>query len=68
MTTRNGGELPINFALELASDLDAMDAFAEMSEASQQACIDESLKMNTRSEMQEYVSSIKRKHREKTRY
>ena len=41
MISKSGNELPIGFALELATDLDAMDAFAEMSENEQQSCIDE---------------------------
>ena len=60
MMSKSGNELPINFALELATDLDAMDAFAEMSENEQQNCIDESRRMNTKQEMHEYVASIKK--------
>lgn len=59
MTLKDGSELPINFAIELATDLDAMDAFAEMSESEQQNCIIGSEKINTKAEMHEYVKSIK---------
>lgn len=59
MTSKNGNELPIAFALELATDLDAMDAFAQMSENDQQCCIDESRRMSTKQEMRDYVSSLK---------
>ena len=59
MTSKSGNELPIGFALELATDLDAMDAFAEMSENEQQSCIDESRRMSTKQEMHNYVASLK---------
>lgn len=37
--------------MELASDLDAMDIFAEMSENDQQVWIDGARRMNTKDEM-----------------
>ncbi len=58
MISKTGNELPIGFAMELASDLDAMDAFAEMSENDQQVWIDGARRMNTRDEMRNYVHSI----------
>ena len=44
--------------MELASDLDAMDIFAEMSENDQQDWIDGARRMNTKDEMRNYVHSI----------
>ena len=58
MISKTGNELPIGFAMELASDLDAMDAFAEMSENDQQVWIDGARRMNTKEEMRGYVHSI----------
>lgn len=51
MISKTGNELPIGFAMELASDLDAMDIFAEMSENDQQVWIDGARRMNTKDEM-----------------
>ena len=48
MISKTGNELPIGFAMELASDLDAMDIFAEMSENDQQVWIDGARRMNTK--------------------
>ena len=62
MISKSGNELPIGFAVELASDLDAMDAFAEMSENDQQNWIDGSRRMNTKQEMQDYVHSLVQKN------
>lgn len=58
MISKTGNELPIGFAMELASDLDAMDIFAEMSENDQQVWIDGARRMNTKDEMRRYVHSI----------
>ena len=58
MISKTGNELPIGFAMELASDLDAMDAFSEMNENDQQVWIDGARRMNTRDEMRNYVHSI----------
>lgn len=58
MISKTGSELPIGFAMELAMDLDAMDAFAEMSENDQQVWIDGARRMNTKDEMHHYVHSI----------
>ncbi|MFR1518146.1 MAG: hypothetical protein ACLSVG_05135 [Clostridia bacterium] len=58
MISKTGNELPIGFAMELATDLDAMDIFAEMSENDQQVWIDGARRMNTREEMRNYVHSI----------
>ena len=58
MISKTGNELPIGFAMELASDLDAMDIFAEMSENDQQVRIDGARRMNTKDEMRRYVHSI----------
>lgn len=58
MISKTGNELPIGFAMELAADLDAMDAFADMTENEQQVWIDGARRMNTRDEMHSYVKSI----------
>lgn len=58
MISKTGNELPIGFAMELATDFDAMDRFAEMSENEQQVWIDGSRRMNTKDEMHAYVRSI----------
>lgn len=65
MISKKGNELPIGFAIELASDLDAMDAFAAMNENDQQSYIDGARRMNTKTEMQNYVHSITRKNSNK---
>lgn len=66
MISKSGSELPIGFALELATDLDAMDIFAEMSENEQQSYIDGSRRMNSKQEMHEYVASLKQKNKNST--
>ncbi len=58
MKNKAGSELPIGFAMELAMDMDAMEAFAALESNEQQKWIDGAKKMNTRDAMHDYVARL----------
>lgn len=53
-----GGDMPIGFGLSLAANPKSMEAFAAMSDAQKEEVVEKSRHMNSRTDMEQFVSSI----------
>lgn len=53
-----GGDMPIGFGLSLAANAKSMEAFARMSDAEKEQVVEKSRQMQSRNEMEEFVSSL----------
>lgn len=51
-------ELPIRFAMSLAMDTEALEAFAHLSKKKKNSLIKESLKIENREDMDKFVNKI----------
>jgi hypothetical protein len=54
----NGSEIPMGLGMALAQNLPAMNRFASMSKAEQQAIIAHTHSIGSKEEMQAYVQSL----------
>ena len=54
----NGSEMPMGLGMALAQDLNAMNRFASLSGAEQQAIIAHTHSIDSKEEMQAYVQSL----------
>jgi hypothetical protein len=54
----NGSEIPMGLGMALAQNLPAMNRFASMSKAEQQAIIARTHSIGSKEEMQAYVQSL----------
>ncbi len=54
----NGPEMPLGFGMALVQNIKAMNYFAELSAAEQQAIIQGTHKIQSKEEMQDYVQSL----------
>lgn len=53
-------ELPIGFGMALAKDTNAMNAFSAMTKAEQEKIIMNAKQMNSKNQMESYVSGLSR--------
>ena len=54
----NGPEIPMGLGMALAQNRDAMDRFAAMTPAAQQAVIEHTHQITSKKEMQAYVATL----------
>lgn len=54
----NGPEIPMGLGMALAQNRNAMDRFASMTPAAQQAVIEHTHQITSKKEMQAYVASL----------
>lgn len=52
-------EIPIGFGMALAKDLDAMNYFSNLEESKKDQIIEQSRQIQSKSQMEQYVSSLK---------
>ncbi len=60
MKEQNENRLPIGFAMELATDMHAMDVFSSLDENRKKQWIDKARSVRSKADMRHFVSELKK--------